>query len=228
MPLLLTYESPVMGIMEITEPWQDMLESLKQNDRYLSELNKIRSDKRKQEWLTVRFLLKKLSGPDTYIDYHDNGAPFLPGSSYHISISHTKGYAAVILSEDEYPGIDIEYRSERAWKLRKKFLSDKESGVFLSLSSYADLNVQSRIECNDDIKRKISHADVATIFWCAKETAFKALQQAEVDFIEHLHILPFALSDEGILTLKETKTPSEQVFSINYKIAENYIIAWKA
>ena len=228
MPLLLTYESPIMGIREITEPWQEMLESFKHNDHYSGELNKIQSDKRKQEWLAVRLLLRHLSGPDVYIDYHENGTPFLKGSSLHISISHTKGYAAIILSENENPGIDIEYRSERAWKLRKKYLSDKESGVFLSLSSYADLNNQNHIERDAGIKHKPNHADVATLFWCAKETAFKALQQAEVDFIEHLHILPFVLSDEGFMTLKETKTPRRQTFIINYKIADNYIITWKA
>ena len=215
MPLLLTYESPVMGIWEITESWQDMLESLRYNNDYSKETNKIQSDKRKQEWLAVRLLLKSLSGHETNIGYRDNGAPFLPDSPYHISISHTKGYAAILLSNNQNPGIDIEYRSERAWKLRKKFLSDKEADAFFS-HEYGN-----NLGCIPD------HADLATLCWCAKETAFKALQQAEVDFIEHLHILPFALSDEGFLTLKETKTPSKQTFIINYKIAENYIIAWK-
>ena len=228
MPLLHTYESPVMGIREITEPWQDMLRSLKHNNLYSKEVDKIQSDKRKQEWLAVRLLLQHLCGPDIYIDYRNNGTPFLKGSLLHISISHTKGYAAVILSENKNPGIDIEYRSERAWKLRKKYLSDKETGVFLSLSSYADLNNQNHIESDAGIKHKPNHTDVATIFWCAKETAFKALQQAEVDFIEHLHILPFTLSDEGFLILKETRTPRRQTFIINYKIAEDYIITWKA
>ena len=209
MPLLYTNESPIMGIREIKESWQDMLGSFKHNDIYSEEVNKIQSYKRKQEWLAVRLLLEHLSGPETYINYHENGAPFLTGSSLHISISHTKGYVAVILSEDKNPGIDIEYRSERAWKLRKKYLSDNESKIFLSPN------------------HALNHADLATLCWCAKETAFKALQQPEVDFIEHLHILPFVFSDEGLLTLTETKTLRQQTFFINYKIAENCIIAWK-
>ena len=227
MPLLFTKESPVMGIREIREPWQDMLGSFKHNDYYSEEVNKIQSDKRKQEWLAVRLLLKHLSGADTYINYHENGAPFLTGSSLHISISHTKGYVAVILSEDKNPGIDIEYRSERAWKLRKKFLSDNESKMFLSPNKLERPDIQNRNEYDDITKYIPNYSDLATLCWCAKETAFKALQQSEVDFIEHLHILPFVFSDEGLLTLTETKTPWQQSFFINYKIAENYILAWK-
>ena len=228
MPLLLTYESPLMGIWEITEPWQDMLESLRYNNNYSKEANKIQSEKRKQEWLAVRLLLKSLSRQETSIDYHDNGAPFLPDNSHHISISHTNGYAAVLLSKNQNPGIDIEYRSDRAWKLRKKFLSDKELGSFLSFSDSVNLSMHSHDKCDDNARRIPDTIDFATLCWCAKETAFKALQQAEVDFIEHLHILSFALSGEGVLTLKETKTSRKQTFTINYKIAENYIIAWKA
>ena len=67
---------------------------------------------------------------------------------------------------------------------------------------------------------------LATLCWCAKETAFKSLQQVEVDFIEHLHILPFVLSDEGEMSLRETKTPLQQVFCINYQITDDYIITW--
>ena len=227
MPILLTYDSPVLGIWKITEPWQDMMESLRYNSLYCRDANNIQSDKRKQEWLAVRLLLKHLSGADTFIDYHDNGAPFLQNSQNHISISHTTGYAAIILSKNQNPGIDIEYRSERAWKLRKKFLSDKESDIFLSLN-HPDLSIQSFNEYSINTEPVPCRSDLSTLCWCAKETTFKALQQTEVDFIEHLHILPFTLSDEGFLAIKETKTPRQQIFIINYKIADNYIITWKA
>ena len=218
MPILLTQESPVMGIWEITEPWQDMLKSFQHNDDYYLDANRIQSDKRKQEWLAVRLLLKHLYETEAYIDYRDNGAPILQNSQYHISISHTMGYAAILLSENHNPGIDIEYRSERAWKLRKKYLGEKEFEMFALLH-------ESEQKTGNNALSK--HIDLSTLCWCAKETAFKALQQTEVDFIEHLHILPFTLSSRGVLLLKETKTSQQQTFNINYQIAENYIITWK-
>ena len=199
MSLLLTNKSSVIGIRKITEPWQDILKCFQSKPYGIDE---IKSDKRKQEWLSVRSLLQQITGSETCIIYKENGTPVLKNSNYNISISHTIGYVAIILSENPNPGIDIEYHSGRAWKLRKKFLSEKELEMF-------------------------SGEQNATLCWCAKETAFKALQQTNVDFIEHLHIEPFTVSDKGILKLKETKTPQQQTFYIDYQINENYIIAWK-
>ncbi|MDR2916736.1 MAG: 4'-phosphopantetheinyl transferase superfamily protein [Tannerella sp.] len=217
MPLLLTRQSPVMGIWKSTEPWQDMLESFRNKEIYSHDVLKIQSDKRKQEWLAVRLLLKHLSGSETPISYHDNGAPFLCDSPYHISISHTVGYAAVILSKNPNPGIDIEYRSERAWKLRHKYMGKKEQEMFTLL-------------CGDKQTGDEKHSGqttLATVCWCAKETAYKALRKTEVDFIEHLHVLPFTLFEKGNFLLKETKTSKQEVFNIHYQITEDFIITWK-
>ena len=202
-----------MGIWEITEPWQEMLKSFQDKP---CDIDDIQSDKRKQERLAVRLALKHLAGSEMNINYTENGAPVLQNSPYSISISHTTGYAAVILSKKPYPGIDIEYRSERAWKLRTKYLGENELEMFAS---------SEKLQDDDKLPEKADHA---TICWCAKETAFKALQQTEVDFIKHLHIEPFTLSKSGILKLKETKTPQLQTFDINFEVTENYIITWKA
>ena len=217
MSILLSLQSPVIGIWKITESWQDMLASLGDNDTYLRETKKIISDKRKQEWLAVRLLLKHLAGDNAHIDYCKNGAPVLKNSSYNISISHTTGFAAVILSKNSYPGIDIEYHSGRAWRLRRRFLGDKELDMFALLDDKAQ----------DNSEKKITNEQLATICWCAKETAYKALQQTEVDFIDHLHLSPFIISAKGNLSIKETKTPSQQTFRINYHIEDDYILTWK-
>ena len=203
--------SPLMGVWKIDESWQDMLEAFSNKDIYSTGVAEIRSEGRKQEWLAVRLLLKQMLGFETCIEYKENGAPFLPESIYNISISHTKGYATVLLSENSAPGIDIEYRSGRAWKLREKYIGDDEMTMFSS-------------PCSDGLP---DCDTLATVCWCAKETAFKVLQQVEVDFIKHLHILPFTLSDKGRFLMKETKTLQQQEFYVNYQVAEDYIITWK-
>lgn len=215
MPVLYTQQTPIMGIWETTESWQQMLESFRDKERYVSDIDRIQSDKRKQEWLAVRLLLKHLSGPEVAIGYNENGAPLLHNHPGNISISHTNGFVAVILSTRSNPGIDIEYRSERAWRLRKKYMGEAELKLFDSPYNQADNN-----------KHPI-HVDLATLCWCAKETAYKALLQTEVDFIDHLHILPFTYSEKGTLFLKETKTLQQERFQINYQMTEKYIITWK-
>jgi phosphopantetheinyl transferase len=198
-----------MGIWRITESWQELLELLINKDVYYSGVMKISSGKRKQEWLAVRLLLQHLSGSDAYIEYRENGAPFLSGSACHISISHTKGFAVIILSENKNPGVDMEYRSERAWKLRKKYMSEIEWNMIMSLNADVDA------------------VAIASICWCAKETAFKILGETGVDFSEHLHIEPFGFSTEGSLILEERRTEQRQRFRINYQVTDEYILTWK-
>jgi phosphopantetheinyl transferase len=202
MPLLFAQQSPVIGIWKITEPWQDMLELFSDKAILAEEVRQIQSDKRKQEWLAVRLLVKQLAGSEIPVCYKENGAPFLLNSLYNISISHTTGYAAVILSKNPHPGIDIEYRSERAWKLRQRFMGEEEL-TFLN-----------------------GEATLATLCWCAKETAFKSLQASEVDFIDHLHISPFAFCEKGSFPLKETKTNQQNTYIIHYQTSESFIVTW--
>ena len=204
MPLLHAYQSPLLGIWEMTETWQEMFESLENKDVYRADLNKIQSIKRKREWLSVRLLLQRLTRARTFIIYKTNGAPVLSDGSFNISISHTTGYAVILLSTTNHPGVDIEVRSDRAWKLKEKFLNKTELEIIPSA------------------------IDVATICWCAKETAYKSLGESAVDFSNQLHIEPFQLSKEGILFLHETRTPQKQRFTIHYQVNEPYILTWKA
>ena len=209
MPLLRQYQTPLMGIWEITEPWQEMYVSLLNKELYDDDLNKIQSEKRKQEWIAVRLLLQTFTRARTFIIYRADGAPALSDDSFNISISHTKGYAIVLLSKNNQPGIDIELRSDRAWKLREKFLNKRELETFAQI-------------CNP------CATDYVTICWCAKETAYKVLGESAVDFASHLHIEPFQLSNEGILFLQETRTLQKQRFPIHYMVHETYIVTWKA
>lgn len=209
MPQLLIHQSPAIGIWKITEPWQDMLEILADKTRYADDVLKIQSDSRKGEWLAVRLLVQGLTGDKSTIRYKENGAPYLDGALYNISISHTKGFAAVILSNHPRPGIDIEYPSGRALKLCTKYLNTKEMELF-------------------DANPCAQHATVATLCWCAKETAYKTLQESGTDFIQHLHITPFSLSEKGVILLKETKTPQQETYHIHYRKTDDYILTWKS
>lgn len=95
--------------------------------------------------------LQELTGGSALIAYHPNGAPYLSGSSLHISISHTKGYAAVLLQDHPAAGIDIEYRSERVSRIRSRFMNPEE-------------------EAGIDKEYETEHL---LLHWCAKETLLK-------------------------------------------------------
>ncbi|MDR2473947.1 MAG: 4'-phosphopantetheinyl transferase superfamily protein [Tannerella sp.] len=203
----------VTGVMKIDKSSEELLNMLRDKSLYINELSSIKSETRRAEWLAVRVLTEHLfagvigSVEMPYIIYNIDGSPALKDNRLNISISHTKGFAAVIIGSNPRQGIDIEFISDRAWRLRERFSETHD------------------YSCNEEENCKL----LATIFWCAKETAFKALHQNEVDFIKHLHIIPFLFNEtkkEGVFMLEETKTAYNHIFSINYKITDEYILTW--
>ena len=73
---------------------------------------------------TYALLTSYLKTPSVIIDHNSNGQPLLDG--FYISISHTNGYACVLLSTQKVVAIDIEYRSDRIERIRSKFLRSDE------------------------------------------------------------------------------------------------------
>lgn len=204
MGLWLYNDSPLLGIWKIEEPWEALLDKLEHKEWYLPSLQQFVSDKRKQEWLSARILLKELTGKELRIDYRPNGAPFLPGHPMQISISHTKGYAAVILSGQGSVAIDIEQYASRVLKLHQRFLSMKE---YESLSPVQPTH--------------------SLLYWSAKETLFKLIGQQEVDFKKHLFIHPFqCVQNEGTLHAIEYKTSERKSYLIHYLVAPDFVMTY--
>lgn len=203
MPLLECHSSPLWGIWKIDETWEELLRQLDRQDEYSLMLDRFTSDSRKSEWLAVRLLLKHLLGCETTIAYHETSVPYLPESPYHISISHTKGYAAVILGEQPV-GIDIEYRSSRINRIKFRFMNEEE------FTRLGELDTEQLLIC-----------------WSAKETAFKLMQERVVDLQTDLHVVSFDYTgSNGYLYMKETFTPSLAVFRIKYITTPAFILTY--
>ncbi|MDH6313221.1 4'-phosphopantetheinyl transferase [Parabacteroides sp. PFB2-10] len=205
MPLFATYESPRRAIWQITESSEELFAHFADREKQLPALEKIKTEKRRTEWLAVRLLLKELLGEEAVIAYHPNGAPFLPDHPLSISISHTNGYAAVLLQKDKPAGIDIEYRSDRIQKIRERFLSEAENNAI-------------------DPAHTSEHL---LIYWCAKETLFKLIPEEEIDFREHLHIHPFPYATTGILSISESRSPHKRTYQLRYEVNEEFVVVWE-
>jgi phosphopantetheinyl transferase len=193
-----------MGVWKVNESADELLSLLTQTDRYLLFLEKMRTENRKTEWLAVRVLLKELLGKETVIAYHDNGAPYLPERDLFISISHTKGYVAVLLLDKPPAGIDIEYRANRILKVRSRFISPEED---------------SRID-------PANETDHLLIYWCAKEALFKMMGQHEVDFAKHIHIAPFPYKKSGDLAITETRTSQAASYLFTYRVDTDFVLVF--
>ncbi|MDD4922827.1 MAG: 4'-phosphopantetheinyl transferase superfamily protein [Bacteroidales bacterium] len=154
------------------------------------------------EFLSVRALAGKMDIDPLSIDHMPSGKPFLKNSKTAISISHTKGYAAIMLSDLRDIGTDIEHTSDRIIKVRHKFMHPEEE---------------------EAISRLTKDQTIALLLhWSAKESLFKANTDEGVDFIRDLRIFDFtAPMAQGRFKGKALRSGKD--FLIDYRVEENYV-----
>ncbi len=154
------------------------------------------------ERIVVRVLLKTLLGEEKIINYYPNGKPYLEDQSINISISHTRDYVAVIVSQSPSLGIDIEYISDRVQRVRSRFVSDREY-----------------IDPENEILHLLLH-------WSGKETMYKALSRENIDLKEHFHIKKFIPQQKGFFEASETFTEDNLQFKIQYIVTDDYVVTY--
>lgn len=198
----LTYQ---WGIWKTDETMDELLGMLPHEEKYRKEMQRFIADSRRLEWLAVRVLLYTLLGEEKEILYHPNGRPYLADGSFSISISHTKGYVAVLLGQpNSMPGIDIEYYSERVRKVAHKYMRhDEEAALFRETEIWSLL-----------------------LHWSAKETMFKCMDTPEVDFREHLQLFPFTIDVQGVISAAEYRTAEKRNFLIHYYVFPDFVLTF--
>ena len=115
MPLYRIYRNRdlTVGIWKVDETVEQLRSMFHQFSVYEEGFARFSSEKRKQEWLAVRVLLKELCGEEKTIAYLPSGKPYLEDGSLHVSFSHTNGYVAVAIHPSVEVGIDIEQYGTR-------------------------------------------------------------------------------------------------------------------
>ena len=169
-----------------------------------------RSVKRLKEELCVYALLTAMTGNDHLVIGHEpSGKPQLEGWS--ISISHTRGWVALILSTDFQVGIDIEYTSDRVSKVVDRFIREDEQRETLSQQFFN---------------------------WSAKETVYKLFSEQKLDYFDmRLHALPSEIDtvlDGNIHVVKDGKEGSVMVdvlkangaVAVHYELTPDYVLTY--
>lgn len=158
---------------------------------------------RKKEWICIRLLLRKLNRNFT-IGYRETGKPFLENSNAHISISHTRDFAAVIISDAGSAGIDLERIHSRIEKIAGKFVSAQEEKF---------LDGDKRLE-------------KLFVIWGAKEVLFKMHSTGELVFKDHLAVEPFEFGSEGSIAARLTRGDLMKNYALRYKLMDDLLITW--
>jgi 4'-phosphopantetheinyl transferase len=95
---------------------------------------------RKLEWIATRLLMYELLNQVVSIDYDENGKPIIDKGGRCISISHTKGIVAVIVTNN-MAGIDVEMRNDRVLRIENKFISGLEKNQITKKISRMPFNL---------------------------------------------------------------------------------------
>lgn len=198
-------EGVVLGVWKIEETLDTLL-SFYPNDKEILQLSESNiNNQRLIEKIAVRVLLHTLLPTENIsIAYEQSGKPVLNNGKYSVSITHTKGFVAVILGLNQYQvGIDIEPISERTVKVAKRFMGVEE---------YAEL---------------MKHQDktVSTICWSAKETLYKIVGHSVVDFSESMLVHPFKVNSEGSILIEQNNNRHD-IYKFDYTIFDDTVLVW--
>ena len=201
-------------VWHVTEEYEELLSMLPDADSVQNEAEQqFSSEFRRVEWTAVRVLLYTILDRQVHINYNDQGAPLLPDyEGLHISISHTKGFVAIALSESDVVGVDVE-QIERLDTTNQ--FDDKEKMPRVE-------KVRSRFMGNDEYAETIVGM---LLHWSAKETVFKVLGREGVDFHDDLKVQPFDETQyEGDLQLDDLK--EDDTYTIYYKVFDDFVLTY--
>ena len=196
-----------LGIWHVTESEAELraLSSIPTDE--LEEISFIKSESLRKQKLAVRALLDAMFEEKVYLSHHDNGKPYIENNATNISITHTDNYVAVILNDQDDPGIDCESLDRDFSAVEKKALSEEE------------------IEDLDDDRRN----EQLAIYWCAKEAVYKKISQYGIDFADQIEIDSFRPKGEGELEATFIhKDGYEEEFDLNYMTFDRHVLVWIA
>lgn len=161
------------------------------------EICSYKAEQRRVEVLAVYSLLHRM-GISERLLHNESGKPYL-ASGINISVSHTKGYAAVIVSGVSKVAVDIEYMSERVGNVAMKLLRHDEKA--------------------DGLRKLMLH-------WCSKETLYK-LHSEDHLALDDMRLLSISgHDDEGMVKIENVQRG--ETLDVCYRFFEGFVVTYAA
>tara|TARA_B100000902_G_C27319663_1_gene923555 strand:+ start:3138 stop:3755 length:618 start_codon:yes stop_codon:yes gene_type:complete len=185
------------SLWKITEELEELMLQLQADKKELIEINRINNVHRKKQNIAARLILNHLANKKINLSYLQNGSPYC-NQFQHISISHSKNYAVLVVSEN-YVGIDIQHKKPNIEQLKTKFINPMEEKYL-----------------NDEETNNTLH-----FIWCAKEAIYKTLN-ASCSFRDNIIIDNFfrEKTSSGYYQNNNKK----KRYNLYYEIFNNYFL----
>lgn len=179
-------------VWKITESLEDLTTGIVLTSTNKTRFESMKSEIHQKGFLSVRQLLKEVNYKDSDVLYDTFGKPSLKNGKY-ISITHSFTFVAIIISDKNPVGIDIEKQRDKIVKIAPKFTAIHEYKSIVN---------------HNALVRKL------TIVWGAKESLYKIYGKKKLLFLHHIYVDDFALD-----TQKTTGEIRFEGTSISYQIA---------
>ncbi len=158
------------------------------------------------EWQAGRVLLRQLA-EQFDLDYqgtvkNEFGKPYLKNLTHHISLSHSFPYVAAQIDPLHEIGIDLEQPKSKLLNIAHRILSPPEL-----------------MDAGSDV---VKHC----VYWCAKETMYKAYGKKGLHFSNQLNVNPFQLLNAGDLQGKINANDRSFDLPMTYIIQPDYVLVY--
>ena len=154
------------------------------------------SEQRRREVLAVRMLLDEMIGTNVDLLHDESGCPYL-SNGMNIGISHTKGFASVIVSPGRKVAVDVEYMSDRVRKVAARMLRTDESA--------------------DTLLGLLLH-------WCVKETLYKLYSDEHLALKDMQVLSVEGDNTRGIVKAKNVKR--SETLDVFYRVFDNKVLTY--
>ena len=196
-----------LGLWKIEEEPEQLISLLNLSPAENEYYKSLRSELRKKHWLSYRSILTNLMDKESLeLIYDAYGKPYPVNRDYHLSVTHSGLFSAVIISIDGPVGIDIEMLKDRVERVKDKFLSAEEC---------ASIGTVNRLE-------------KLYICWGAKESLYKLYGKPEVEFARDIRLDSFEYDpkDKGECSARMTTPEGTRNYPIHYEKIEDYMLVY--
>jgi len=185
-----------LGIWRIEETVDELLACDARLSKVMPYLTAYHHRERLREKLAVYELVFILTGGTVMeIKHRQNGKPYLEG--WNISISDTKGYAAVVVSKEKKVAVDIEYFSDRVSRIVRKFIRSDEYAATI---------------------------EAQLINWSAKETTYKYFSEQNLQYFE-MRLQVFQENCLGSVVVENLKMKGKTL-CVHYRINDVFVLTY--
>ena len=162
----------------------------------IASASRFQNERRRNEHLAWRRIVRRELGREVVIDYNDTGAPYVDTPNIYISIAHCPERVAVAIAEERI-GVDIESRERNFLAAASRFMSKEERAI-----------------CHDE--------DWAAMVWCTKEACYKYHGKRGIDLLDDIRIEYYNPTTRRIGVRFEDSSSVEVELSLH---DEKYIVA---